>query len=125
MIIHQYRIYRQDLQNNPNVLYVFGDNLLEIGSGGQAGEMRGEPNAVGVPTKKRPGMNEKDFFTDDELAENIFEISMKVNRLTKHLKAGGVVVLPSDGIGTGLSQMPERCPKTFKYLCEIGLGGKS
>ena len=54
MIIYQKFIYRSDLKANPSVLYLFGDNLQRVGLGGQAKEMRGEPNAVGIATKKAP-----------------------------------------------------------------------
>ena len=37
---------------NPRAIYVFGDNLLRKGLGGQAKEMRGEPNTLGIVSKK-------------------------------------------------------------------------
>lgn len=52
IILRQTRIYRADLAMNPKVLYVFGDNLERKGFGGQAYEMRGEPNAFGIATKR-------------------------------------------------------------------------
>jgi len=61
IIIKQHKIYRKDLKNNPDVLYLFGDNLVQKGFGGQAKEMRGEPNAEGIPTKKLPSMEAKAF----------------------------------------------------------------
>ena len=115
-VIFQHRIYRTDLQRNPQVLYLFGDNLLRIGYGGQAAEMRDEPNAVGVATKKAPGMGSKDFFTDDEYLENIEIIHDDLKRARDHLIAGGIVVVPSDGLGTGLSELPKRAPSTNRYL---------
>ena len=47
-------ITREELQRHPELIFVFGDNMLRKGFGGQAKEMRGEPNAVGVPVKWRP-----------------------------------------------------------------------
>jgi hypothetical protein len=32
------------------------------------------------------------------------------------LEAGGIVVLPSDGLGTGLSELPTRAPRTNEFL---------
>jgi hypothetical protein len=123
VIVYQHRIYRVDLRANPNVLYVFGDNLWRAGMGGQAGEMRGEPNAIGVATKKAPHAGFDAFFNDDEYEANIAGINRDyAPALTHHLK-GGVIVVPRDGIGTGLSQMPQRCPRTFSMLRRLGLGG--
>ncbi len=123
MIIYQSRIYRRDLRANPNVLYVFGDNVERVGFGGQAAEMRGEPNAVGVATKKTPGMDEADFFSDDEFGRNITIISMDFERALAQDLRGDLVVVPADGIGTGLSEMPLRAPRTFEFLCSLKLGG--
>jgi hypothetical protein len=110
-------ITRKDLQNNPNVMYLFGDNMVRKGFGGQAKEMRGEPNAVGIPTKINPGMNEFDYFSDDMFAsvKNVLDSSFLP--VIRHLQGGGMVVIPADGLGTGLSEMPARCPKCYDYLC--------
>lgn len=122
MIVYQSIILRPDLQANPGVLYVFGDNMLRMGFGGQAREMRGEPNAVGVATKKAPGGRPEDYFSDHEFDENMRVINADYARaLTWHL-SGGVVVVPLAGIGSGLSEMPSRCPRTYAMLVGLGLG---
>jgi hypothetical protein len=36
-----------------DALFAFGDNLARTGRGGQAAALRGEPNAVGIPTTTR------------------------------------------------------------------------
>jgi hypothetical protein len=53
-LIFQEWITRKDLRENPDKRYVFGDNVERRGYGGQAKEMRGEPNAIGVVTKWAP-----------------------------------------------------------------------
>lgn len=116
LIIYQARIDRLDLQNNPGVMYLFGDNDQRKGLGGQAAEMRGESNAVGVRTKKAPHMGKNAFWTDLELSENTDKIIGDLLPVVSHLNEGGVVVIPCDGIGTGLSTMQETCPLTFEYL---------
>lgn len=59
-------ITRQMMRAEPTTLFVFGDNLAQVGYGGQAKEMRGEPNAVGIPTKRKPSRTAPDeFFTDN------------------------------------------------------------
>ena len=91
-------INRSDLQNNPHALYVFGDNFLEQGRGGQAAAMRGESNAVGLPTKRTPSMDLNAFFEDSDLDKVKAIARPRLYTLLEHLKKGGVVVLPSDGI---------------------------
>lgn len=123
MIVRQSRIYRADLQANPDVLYVFGDNVRRVGMGGQAGEMRGEPNAVGIATKWSPGREEDDYFSDDEYQTATAIIQQDFAPVKLSLRLGATVVFPLDGIGTGLSELPERAPRIFEYLRTLGLGG--
>ena len=59
-------ITRDKVKENPDVLYLFGDNLLRKGLGGQAKEMRGEPNTLGIVSKKYPSNNKDSFYTDDD-----------------------------------------------------------
>ncbi len=74
MIIFQKFIYREDLKNNQGVIYLFGDNDMRRGRGGQAKEMRGEPNSIGIRVKKSPGTGDGiggAYYTDREYHTNI------------------------------------------------------
>lgn len=113
-IIRQKFIYREDLQNNPGVIYVFGDNEMQFGYGGQAKEMRGEPNAFGIPTKESPST----YWSDDQYFEKIDLLYKSFEELKTLLNINRIVVYPSDGIGTGYAKMSEKCPDIFKYLNE-------
>jgi hypothetical protein len=116
MVSKQKMIYRTDLQANPATLYLFGDNEERRGLGGQAIEMRGEPNAVGVRTKRRPRLKDDDFWTDKTFENNCRLIEEDLAPVRQHLAAGGVVIIPEDGIGTGLAQLLERAPLTYAFL---------
>lgn len=99
MLRKQKFITREDLQANPDTLYVFGDNERRRGYGGQAKAMRGEPNAVGVRTKRKPARNSPDdFWTDDTYEQNCQLIAEDLAPVFAHLRAGGEVVLPEDGL---------------------------
>jgi hypothetical protein len=110
------RYARQDLRRNPSWLFVFGDNLARSGLGGQAKECRGESNAVGIPTKRLPTMADQAFLSDADLAQVKPLIDEAFLRLVAHLKAGGVVILPQDGVGTGLARLEEKAPRIWRYL---------
>ncbi len=116
MILLQYRIYRSDLELNPHVLYVFGDNDQQVGRGGQAKECRGEPNAFGIPTKKGPGTSPDCYYTDEEYDANIKKIEFCFKVLEQEIESGTVVVWPTEGIGTGLAGLKENAPRTLKYI---------
>lgn len=107
------RITREMLRKAPHHCFLFGDNLRGLGFGGQAKEMRGEPNAVGIPTKKTPSMNPSAFFSDDEFDENKAAIDRAFARIPDN---GCMVVIPANGIGTGLAMLETKAPRTFAYL---------
>ena len=119
-VLFQHRIYRNDLVNNRTLLYVFGDNDLRIGYGGQAREMRGEPNAFGIRTKLLPSNVPMAFMNDDDFKQNFDRISLDLASMEHIYNRHGYrrIVIPSDGLGTGLSEMPERCPKLYAALNE-------
>lgn len=121
MLEYRKFITRAMVKAEPNTLFVFGDNLARRGFGGQAREMRGEPNAVGIPTKYRPSMDEDAFFIDTEECRREFSKATYTNylRLTSHGYYGGHIVWPKDGIGTRLAELEKRAPKIYKMIKEL------
>jgi hypothetical protein len=98
--------------------YMFGDNMARIGYGGQAAAMRGFPNSIGVPTKHLPGMSATDFFSNDDYANNFVMTAIKAafSHAYMLLAAGVDIVIPADGLGTGLAQLAVRSPFIFKWI---------
>lgn len=79
--------------------------------------MRGEVNAVGVPTKKLPANTASSFMSDDELTDNIKAIDKAVElAIELAMCVSGVIVIPEQGLGTGLAKLEEKAPQTFAYL---------
>ena len=115
-LIESYRYSRANIRSHPDWLFAFGDNLEESGYGGQAREARGEPNAVGIVTKRAPSMAEAAFLEDTDLPSISFRWRMAFTRLNAHLMAGGTVIWPSDGIGTGRAQLATRAPALWREL---------
>lgn len=115
-------ITREMLQGEREKLFVFGDNLARVGLGGQAKEMRGEPNAVGLPTKRSPWV----YLEDDDCFEVERACGAEWARLMNHVTAGGTIVWPADGIGTGLAKLREKAPRiadmydTFLEALRVG-----
>ena len=103
------------LRAEPEAFFVFGDNTRRVGMGGQAASMRGEPNAIGVATKFSPGMADADFYTSgdmralDAVLDDLSEISVA-------LVEGHTVYVPRDGLGTGLSELPQRAPSIANLI---------
>lgn len=108
--------------NNPNKLFIFGDNTQRYGKAGQA-QIRECQNSVGLATKFNPGMNDHDFFSDARLEEcsTIMEQDVQkiINCLTNPSRGFDTLVFPVNGFGTGLSQLPEKAPRTYGMLCKL------
>jgi hypothetical protein len=115
-LIYQKVIFRDDLQNNPKVLYVFGDNVERWGLKGQAKEMRGEPNAIGVATKWAPNNKAESFFSDRSYYPIMEIIRADMQPVIQALNDGRTVIWPADGIGSGLSNLEQNAPKVWQNL---------
>lgn len=118
-IVYQEWITRQNLQDNPDKLYVFGDNMRRYGLGGQAREMRGERNAIGIPTKREPTMRPGAFFSDNDFDQWLEVAEPAFDYLKMALIDGRTVVFPKNGLGTGLAQLPERAPRINQKINEF------
>ncbi len=110
-IIEKYSI--EECKKYPNKIFVFGDNLIEKGTGGQA-IIRNEPNSFGIPTKRLPNMMESSFFSDKKDEET--RLKEKLYLLNDLFKQNKTIVFPKNGIGTGLAKMQEKSPILFKKM---------
>jgi len=110
-------ITREYVRANRDKLFLFGDNLERRGFGGQATAMRREPNAIGIPTKKSPSYRDDAFFSDDEFEQNKASIDAAFAEIMRAITDSiRVIVIPSDGLGTGRAQLERRAPRTFAHL---------
>ncbi len=106
-----------DVEANSNYLFVYGDNDIQKGRGGQA-IIRDLPNTIGLPTKKLPNNLPESFYTDLELEKNKKKIDVAIQRILLQAEFYDGIMLPRDGFGTGLAKLNILAPKTFEYLNE-------
>lgn len=97
-------------------VYIFGDNLMRRGKGGQA-IIRDEPNSYGITTKAKPYSSDESYLNDKmfEIIKCVIDLEIEV---IKNLSKDKIIVFPKDGLGTGLAKLPEKAPKIFSYLCK-------
>jgi hypothetical protein len=105
----------EDVRKNPNWLFVFGDNDIGVGIGGQA-IIRNQVNVCGIPTKKSPSNHPSAFYTDNELEQNKQKISRAISKLVVLSRNYEYIILPEDGLGTGLADLPRKAPLTYQFL---------
>lgn len=65
------------LRENPNVIFVFGDNTIRKGKGGAA-RLRDEPNTYGFITKKYPNNQDSSFYRPEEYKKIFHREMMKL-----------------------------------------------
>ncbi|AEQ32694.1 hypothetical protein CE11_00477 [Megavirus courdo11] len=104
-----------DVKKNPHALFVYGDNDVHVGKGGQA-IIRDCVNTIGLPTKKYPNNQLTSFYTDLEYHDNIKKIDYAINNIINLSKKYDYVVLPRDGFGTGLAKLKENAPETLNHI---------
>lgn len=119
-------ITRDMVRRDRETVFVFGDNMERTGLGGQAGQMRGEPNAVGVPTKWRPGRHDRDYFVNADLKNRAVwdAVHAAFDALRAALDAGRNVVIATDGLGTGRAELNLRAPRFLRAI-EAAIAGLS
>ena len=117
MIFYKFKGYWsvKTVRKYPNLLFIYGDNNVQRGNGGQA-VIRDEPNTMGIPTKKYPNFSSTSFYTDEDYDDNIYKINNAVNNIVNELKNYDGIVISENGIGTGLALLEIKAPKTNKYL---------
>ncbi len=120
-IILQEKILREDLRKHPERVYLYADNLMKEGYGSQASEMRGEANAIAMPTMHTPYDDVAAYFSDKDYANNISEI----DKAFAQIPSGRTIVIPAIkdksgnlviSIGSGLAYMREKAYSTYCYL---------
>jgi len=101
--------------DNPKNLYIFGDNTLRVGKGGQA-QIRDCNNAFGICTKMFPDMTDKAFFKDS--IKHLEIIEKEIFNLKNEIKNNNYenIIFPYDGLGSGLSDMPNKCPLLYRRM---------
>ena len=131
IIVFQKFFYtREDVKKNKDSLYLYGENNRDKGfepkNPGDRGwqnstqaVIRGEPNTVGIRTVWYT--HGRTSMRDTILKDNINLIKTDIKEVIVKLKSGKYkrLVLPYDGIGTGVANLPKYAPITYHYLLSM------
>lgn len=111
-------ITRRDIIKHPKVLFLFGDNLARHGWGGQAKEMRGEINSLGIVTKRLPTHGEDAYFRDSDADIDFIKgiINLDFLRVQYYVNSGKYNALVIPSLGTGLAKLPQYAPQLLEYI---------
>jgi hypothetical protein len=103
------------LRDNPNMVFVFGDNLLHVGKGGAA-ILRDEPNAYGFITKKYPNNNDASFYRPEEY-EEVFEEELSILMISIINNPNKIYLITK--LGAGLANRYHIYEKVIKPGLEV------
>jgi hypothetical protein len=95
-------------------LFAFDDDEMRSIDEGLAGQCRGETNAVGVRTRRRPGSDAT--WRDNELAQHQAMLDEDFALLISWVEAGGPVFLPKVGLGMLSPRLVDTAPRSFLFL---------
>ena len=107
----------QYVKNKPNILFLFSDNDKDKNTnipGGNQAVIRGLKNAFGIRTGYSGGYS--GGFRDDKLEYNKKIIKDDLKTLKRISKKYKKIVYSSQGFGTGIFNLPDVAPLTYKYL---------
>jgi hypothetical protein len=120
MPISTVKVYtRQLLLSNKDKFFVFGDNLVRRGLGGQANVCRGHPNTIGIVTKRFPNNYFGSFYYERNYDEWLRDSASGFHAVEHELKKKVTIVWPADGIGTGLAELPKNAPSIHRHIEEF------
>lgn len=87
------------LRENPDHIFVFGDNTLHVGKKGAA-MLRDEPNSYGFITKKRPSYDASAYYKPAEY-KHVFK--KEIERLERDIEACPHLTFLISKLGAGLA----------------------
>lgn len=117
-IIYLDHITRDFLKQHPDSYFIFGDNLVRTGRGGQAAEMRGEPNAIGVATKRFPNNDETAFFSDSMSERDHRFVKRDLMGVIGLWMLGVQIYASKHGLGTERAELKTRAPKLYNMIVD-------
>ena len=106
------------VETHPNCLFVFGDNVVRRGKGGQA-VIRDCNNTLGIVTKILPNMLSQSFMSDTDPYH--LELVLKdIEYLNSIIKSNKYeyVILPFYGLGAGLAKLKTKAPNIYSVILD-------
>ena len=105
---------REIASQNPEAIYVYGDNATKQGSIGNS-SIRNLNNAFSLVLKKDINKNEESFYPDSELGTFIDAFDAQVEQLLNMITDGKEVIFPKELI-SDLKTFKENSPSVFDYV---------
>jgi hypothetical protein len=97
-------------------LFAFDDDELRLSEGGLAAQCRGEANTIGVRTRRAPGSDPDNVWSDTDIARHQQMLDEDFALMISWVEAGGPVFLPKAGLGNLQPRLVDTAPRTYLFL---------
>lgn len=97
-------------------LFAFDDDEMRLTEGGLAAQCRGEPNTIGIRTRRAPGSDPESVWNDTHIALHQQQLDEDFALLISWAEAGGPVFLPKAGLGNLAPRLVDTAPRTYLFL---------
>jgi len=97
-------------------LFAFDDDEMRLTEGGLAAQCRGEPNTIGIRTRRAPGSAPDSVWVDTDIARYQQVLDEDFQLLISWVEAGGPVFLPKAGLGNLAPRLVDTAPRTYLFL---------
>ena len=115
-VLLQSSINQHDISINQDTLYVYLDNEQKKSGSDYAILMRNYSNTVGLVVKEKPSDTQKSYWTDGVFPSKKKILDEGLQKIHRHLRKGGVVVLTCDWSDD--ENLEKYSYKTYDYLLE-------
>ncbi len=97
-------------------LFAFDDDEMRLTEGTLAAQCRGEANTIGIRTRRAPGADPENVWTDTDIARHQQQLDEDFALLISWVEAGGPVFLPKAGLGNLQPRLVDTAPRTYLFL---------
>ncbi len=97
-------------------LFAFDDDEMRLTEGTLAAQCRGEPNTIGIRTRRAPGADPENVWTDTDIQRHQQQLDEDFALLILWVEAGGPVFLPKAGLGNLQPRLVDTAPRTYLFL---------
>ena len=78
--------------------------------------MRGEPNTVGIVTKRFPDTTDSSYFIDDDYETFEAFVNQGFRDVINYVVTHKPIAVVEPPLGVGLADLPDRAPRCYEYL---------
>lgn len=118
MIYWQNKISSDDVEDNPEVIFVYLENFDCKAGDSLARSIREFDNAHGIRVKRSPGSSASAYYTGEDVPEACTLIEEDIEAIRDYIKSDVLVVMPAMSFFIDQTSLEERSPEVYEYMID-------